>query len=128
MPSNWKLEFRQRGDHRIYSRRTDGAISICDNSGPGPDYTDDGPLIVKPGTVATLGFSKLIGALFYSVPVHCERDDRSGYVSLTPEVYSALRMLVPLHTELTQEAVAMLNVLLVATARDVASNATKEAA
>lgn len=74
--------------HFIFRRKSDGAVSIADWSGPTPDTTDDGPLIVKPGTIVTVEYGKY--GLSYSVPVWCERDEREGRVALVTLTMRAL--------------------------------------
>lgn len=88
--------------HRI-DRDDTGRISLCDWSAPISDRTDDGPLIVAPGSIVKITYVKRLGVV-YLVPVAVERDGgRHGVVHTTTETMRALSALVPLKVELSAE-------------------------
>lgn len=84
--------YRNRHGHRLFANAL-GEISICDDSGDVPEQTDDGPLIVKDGSSCIAGYSKKFG-MSVSVPVTVSRRQCTGTVSLIPEDFSALRLLM----------------------------------
>lgn len=43
-----------RDHHRYFARADDGRVSVADNSGSNPDYTDDGPLYLDTTRSATI--------------------------------------------------------------------------
>lgn len=84
--------------HKLH-RRSDGAVSITDWSGETPDETDDGPLIVEPGTIVTVHYEKPYGVI-YIVPSRVERDGgRIGRVWSGPETMRALSKAVDVRVE-----------------------------
>lgn len=90
----WKLLFapsNRLDGHRIFIN-DEGLISLCDLSGLIPSRTDDGPLIVNPGSTVTVGvwMTTKYGTFDYSVPVYVERGDREGFVSTTHATAVAL--------------------------------------
>ncbi len=76
---------RQDG-HKVF--RTQWGISLCDFSGPTPDDTDDGPLIVEPFTRCTVGLYN--NKLEYTVPVTCTRSKSNGVVCTSHGTFMAL--------------------------------------
>lgn len=79
--------------HRLYEY-ADGRISILDHSSNDPDQTDDGPLIVEPGTVCELDVTQR-GEIVVIVPVLCTRDDSDGRCYIGIPVAERLFQLVP---------------------------------
>lgn len=84
----------RNGDgHKVSRRVADGAISLHDWSGNNPYTTDDGPLIVAPGTIVTVTVCR--GDVVYIVPAHCERSDDAGKVWTTQATMDALVKALP---------------------------------
>jgi len=48
LDKTWRLLGQPSGNdhHRYFERISDGRVSICDNSGRNPDFTEDGPLLI----------------------------------------------------------------------------------
>lgn len=79
--------------HKLY-QYSDGRVSILDSSGDRPETSDDGPLIVQPGTVCELDALKN-GEIIVIVPVLCTRGNRDGLCYVGLPVAERLFELVP---------------------------------
>lgn len=85
--------YSNRDGHRFF-RDEAGRISIADQSGDTPEETDDGPLVVVPGSECMVNYQRQWG-LSVSVPVTCTRSGTRSTVWLIPRDFSVLRTLVP---------------------------------
>jgi hypothetical protein len=95
---------KPRNGHKVFAN-AEGLISLCDWSGRTPECTDDGPLIVKPGTIVTVTFYR--GEVVYTVPVDVPRTGGDGRVWIDTETMRGLSAVVPLRVDRSPEFEAL---------------------
>lgn len=90
----WNKVYSDPRSHCIF-RDERGRYSLADYSGPTPDVTDDGPLIVLPGVVVQVGFSQPFAQPVFSVPVFVERTGtESTVLTFFPTIDALVRNVV----------------------------------
>lgn len=96
---------RRHGNGHKIERDPDGRISICDWSGIHSHQTDDGPLIVAPGTIVRVDYGDY--GISYTVPVTVEREGRQGRASIDTDSMRALSEVVPVKVEYSPAFIAL---------------------
>jgi len=95
--------------HRFFASLDREGIYVCDNSGPDPDRSDDGPLLVlaKEGLVWDPIKNRI------DCTVYVERREESSRVCLTPEdaAWLASRMLLTVVLTPGERAIERFNAL-----------------
>jgi hypothetical protein len=97
---NWKLEFTEKNEHRIFSDEQ-GRLSVADRSGVNPSLTEDGALYINPNSVATIRVNE--GRVFFTLPVNGE----GQFVSVSMKCYKFLREKLNLSHKLTGDLKAL---------------------